>query len=538
MCPTGWFVETQDAPDYLTTHAGAGARARRVEGRDPDDRDDRSSWPIPWNADDELLAPLRERFPDARDRRPAVPRPVRPPPARRRGRAHRRRARGVGRRRWRARPRSPRADRPSSRRTCAGSRRSAPASTTSTTSGLPDDVHDHQRRRRRRGADRRVRDGAAPPGLEAAARDRRRNRREHDWKPKFGRTVEGLTIGIIGLGAIGTAVAVRARAFGMTVIGTRRSYKEGQHARRGRRAARRRRPPRRPRRAATRSWSARRATPDTENLFDAAAFAAMKPGALFCNVGRGSLVDEPALIAALESGHLGAAHPRRHPRASRSPPTIRLWSAPNIYISPHCVRGAGPLHREAVRAVRRQPRAATRVATRCATSSTAPPGTDCERRRRDLPARRCRRLPRGRCRHRGSRACATAVDGERSTPPLSIDLSARWPMPWSVRTRRRRPAGSVPRRHRPLGREQPEFLAFAATRRCPASSPSCSASDQVWLYEDSVLVKEPGHRRAHRLPPGPGVLPPRRRPGVHGVDPARRGRRRERRGALRARLAP
>ena len=76
-------------------------------------------------------------------------------------------------------------------------------------------------------------------------------------------------------------------------------------------------------------------TPETENLFDAAAFAAMKPGALFCNVGRGSLVDEPALIAALESGHLGGAHPRRHPgraaprrrslvvapRTSRSRPT-------------------------------------------------------------------------------------------------------------------------------------------------------------------------------------------------------------------------
>src|SRR5262249_2792471 len=51
---------------------------------------------------------------------------------------------------------------------------------------------------------------------------------EHSWSTKFGTTVEGLTMGVIGLGAIGSAVAVRARAFGMYVIGTRRSYKEGQ----------------------------------------------------------------------------------------------------------------------------------------------------------------------------------------------------------------------------------------------------------------------------------------------------------------------
>ena len=77
------------------------------------------------------------------------------------------------------------------------------------------------------------------------------------------------------------------------------------------------------------------ATPETENLFDAAAFAEMKPGALFCNVGRGSLVDEPALVASLEDGHLGAAIldvARREPLPADDP----LWRAPNIFISPHC----------------------------------------------------------------------------------------------------------------------------------------------------------------------------------------------------------
>jgi phosphoglycerate dehydrogenase-like enzyme len=157
---------------------------------------------------------------------------------------------------------------------------------------------------------------------------------QHDWAPKFGRTVEGLTLGVIGLGAIGTAVAVRARAFDMTVIGTRRSYKEGQqhdavdelrgvddlHDVLGRCDA---------------VVVSAPGTADTENMFDAAAFAAMKPGALFCNVGRGSLVDEPALIKALEAGQVGAALldvTREEPLPADDP----LWSAPNVYLSPHC----------------------------------------------------------------------------------------------------------------------------------------------------------------------------------------------------------
>jgi phosphoglycerate dehydrogenase-like enzyme len=157
---------------------------------------------------------------------------------------------------------------------------------------------------------------------------------EHRWSAKFGRTVDGLTLGVIGLGAIGTAVALRARGFGMTVIGTRRSYTPGQtheavHELRGT--------------GDLHDVLARcdavvvsaPGTPETENLFDAAAFATMKPGAVFCNVGRGSLVDEPALIAALESGHVGAAVldvTRNEPL----PPDDPLWSAPNVHISPHC----------------------------------------------------------------------------------------------------------------------------------------------------------------------------------------------------------
>jgi phosphoglycerate dehydrogenase-like enzyme len=158
--------------------------------------------------------------------------------------------------------------------------------------------------------------------------------RAHEWKPKYGVLIEGRTLGIIGLGAIGTEVAVRARAFGMTTIGTRRSYQPGHehpavHELRGT--------------DDLHDVLARcdavvvsaPATPETENLFDADAFAAMKPGALFCNVGRGSLVDEAALIAALESGHLGGAI-LDVTRAEPLPADDPLWSAPRIWISPHC----------------------------------------------------------------------------------------------------------------------------------------------------------------------------------------------------------
>jgi len=60
----------------------------------------------------------------------------------------------------------------------------------------------------------------------------------------------------------------------------------------------------------------------------------MRHGAFFCNVGRGSFVDEPALIDALRTGQLrGAAIDvaSREPLPSDNP----LWDAPNLYVSPH-----------------------------------------------------------------------------------------------------------------------------------------------------------------------------------------------------------
>ena len=157
--------------------------------------------------------------------------------------------------------------------------------------------------------------------------------RRHRWELLFGRTFEGSTLGVVGLGAIGTAVAERARAFGVRVLGVRRRHVPG----------------------ATSPFAdevfgaeqlyevlaqcdavvlAAPSTPETTDLFDAAAFAAMRPGSVFCNVARGALVDEDALVDALESGHLGAAIidvAKQEPL----PPESRLWDAPRLYLSPH-----------------------------------------------------------------------------------------------------------------------------------------------------------------------------------------------------------
>jgi phosphoglycerate dehydrogenase-like enzyme len=75
-------------------------------------------------------------------------------------------------------------------------------------------------------------------------------------------------------------------------------------------------------------------TPETRLLFDTETFAIMKPGAHFINVGRGELVDEESLIAALKSGHVaGAALDvfATEPLPADSP----LWDMDNVIITPH-----------------------------------------------------------------------------------------------------------------------------------------------------------------------------------------------------------
>lgn len=89
------------------------------------------------------------------------------------------------------------------------------------------------------------------------------------------------------------------------------------------------------------------ASPSTDRLMDASKFNAMKRGARFYNMGRGTTVDQPALIEALESGQVGCAYldvtdpeplPSDHP----------LWNAPNCYITPHIGGGFATEHERTV----------------------------------------------------------------------------------------------------------------------------------------------------------------------------------------------
>jgi len=75
-------------------------------------------------------------------------------------------------------------------------------------------------------------------------------------------------------------------------------------------------------------------TPQTERMLDAAAIAAMKPGAALVNIARGQVVDELAMIEALRRGHIGFAAldvAEVEPLPQDSP----LWDLPNVLISPH-----------------------------------------------------------------------------------------------------------------------------------------------------------------------------------------------------------
>ena len=124
------------------------------------------------------------------------------------------------------------------------------------------------------------------------------------WAPDLllGRELKGKVLGIVGPGRIGKAVARRSRAFGMTVIAFGRSPRANDD-------------PDDPPRVSF-DELLRRAdvvslhvplTDETRNLFGRETFLKMKPGSLLVNTARGGLVDETALIAALESGHIGGA---------------------------------------------------------------------------------------------------------------------------------------------------------------------------------------------------------------------------------------
>jgi len=151
---------------------------------------------------------------------------------------------------------------------------------------------------------------------------------ERRWDPEgfVGRDVHGATLGVIGLGAIGQAVARRAAGFGMRVLGWTRS---------GRAVAGVTSVPLEALLQQADFVSVHVAlAPETRGLLDARALARMKPGAVLVNTARGGIVDEDALCAALREGQLAAAALDVYAREPLDPGSP-LLSAPNLVLTPH-----------------------------------------------------------------------------------------------------------------------------------------------------------------------------------------------------------
>jgi phosphoglycerate dehydrogenase-like enzyme len=167
-------------------------------------------------------------------------------------------------------------------------------------------------------------------GLPRMMRDQARKH----WERYAGTDLCGRTLGIVGVGKIGTEVARLARPFGMTVLGVKRQAGgvepaslhldelhpiEMLHA------------------VLPRAEYLVLVTPhtgETEQLIGARELALLPQGAILINIARGAVVDEPALVQALQSGHVGGAALdvfAEEPLPEDSP----LWDMDNVLVSPH-----------------------------------------------------------------------------------------------------------------------------------------------------------------------------------------------------------
>jgi glyoxylate reductase len=151
-----------------------------------------------------------------------------------------------------------------------------------------------------------------------------------DYWGYLGRDIAGATLGVYGMGRIGTALARRARAFGMRIVYNNRSRVAPE---------------------VERELDARRVelaelvegsdvlslhaplTPATRHTFDAPTLRRMKPGAFLINTGRGPLVDEGALVELLRSGHLAGAGLDVYEREPEIHPG--LLDLDNVTLLPH-----------------------------------------------------------------------------------------------------------------------------------------------------------------------------------------------------------
>jgi len=164
------------------------------------------------------------------------------------------------------------------------------------------------------------------------------DQRRHHWERFALDTLPGKTLGIVGLGHVGRAIARLARSVGLRVVAVRRTPGP---------------PAQSPDADAVYPLGGLRTllgesdyvalivpfTPETVGLIGKSELAAMKPGAVLINIGRGQLVDEGALVESLRSGHLGGAALdvfATEPLPAESP----LWDMPNVLVTPHSMSTA------------------------------------------------------------------------------------------------------------------------------------------------------------------------------------------------------
>jgi D-3-phosphoglycerate dehydrogenase len=140
---------------------------------------------------------------------------------------------------------------------------------------------------------------------------------------RMGRELKGSTLGVIGYGAIGREVVRVARALGMQVLVCDPYVTDIEQTPFDELLAQ-----------SDYVVPLAVATAETENLIDDAAFAKMKQGAYFINVSRGNLVDEPALVRALDSGRI-AGCALDVGRAPDQMPTPAIARRPDVIATPH-----------------------------------------------------------------------------------------------------------------------------------------------------------------------------------------------------------
>lgn len=162
--------------------------------------------------------------------------------------------------------------------------------------------------------------------------DARRALRERRWGEPMSRSVADCTVLVVGLGAVGRAVVARLRPFGPRIVAVRAHPERGVVA--GVEQV-----------VGTRDLvgavgqadvviCAAMLDADSRGLFDARVFGSFKPGAVFINVARGGLVEESALLDALESGTVSGAGLDVH-ATEPADPDSRLLRHPSVLSTPH-----------------------------------------------------------------------------------------------------------------------------------------------------------------------------------------------------------